>query len=215
MDAINLIAIILSVVSLIVTVVGFFASLRFYRDGVALQTLANDALVKIQERTQLIQTQVGGMFDKTLDAAIGRRNELAANVEALDVQVGETHKRIVDEALHQIGVAGEQERSKLAAIVDEQFKLIRDRIENTRETAEDIVSEPAVQTYPRSETQAEIMSILAANPAGVSFQEIVDRVKRPAEHTRVALGKLQMRGVIKLKATRTGACIRYQKVLSE
>jgi hypothetical protein len=40
-------AIILSVVSLIITIVGFFASLRFYRDGITLQKSANDALTKL------------------------------------------------------------------------------------------------------------------------------------------------------------------------
>src|SRR5882672_12676261 len=65
-------AITLSVVSLIITVVGFFASLKFYRDGVELQRAANEALTKLEEKIGFIQTQVGGMFDKTLEAAIGK-----------------------------------------------------------------------------------------------------------------------------------------------
>ena len=76
---IDALAMVLAIVSLVITIVGFFASLKFYRDGVALQKSANDALTKLEEKTQFIQTQVGGMFDKTLDAAIGKREVLSAN----------------------------------------------------------------------------------------------------------------------------------------
>lgn len=58
--------------ALIVTIIGFFASLKFYRDGVQMQARADRVLAKIEERASAIQSQVGGMFDKTLDAALGR-----------------------------------------------------------------------------------------------------------------------------------------------
>ena len=66
MGIIDVLAIILSVVLLVISIVAFFASLKFYRDGVRLQQKANDALTKIEEKTAFIQGQVGGMFDKTL-----------------------------------------------------------------------------------------------------------------------------------------------------
>jgi hypothetical protein len=72
MGLVETITIVLSLVALIVTVLGFFASLRFYRDGMQMQSRAERALAKIEERASAIQTQVGGMFDKTLDAVIGR-----------------------------------------------------------------------------------------------------------------------------------------------
>lgn len=72
MESLETTAIILSLVALIVTVIGFFASLKFYRDGLEMQSRAEKALSKIEERASTIQTQVGGMFDKTLDAALGR-----------------------------------------------------------------------------------------------------------------------------------------------
>lgn len=71
-DVLEIIAIILSVVALIVTVIGFFASLGFYQEGMRMQGAAEKALAKIEERASAIQTQVGGMFEKTLDAALGR-----------------------------------------------------------------------------------------------------------------------------------------------
>ena len=106
--AIDMLAIILSVVSLIITIVGFFASLRFYRDGMSLQEKANDALTKLEEKTQFIQAQVGGMFDKTLDAAIGKKEVLSENFEDLTEQLEKTKSKIIEEAINQVGAAGEQ-----------------------------------------------------------------------------------------------------------
>ena len=89
---INIIAIILSLVALIVTVIAFFASLFFYHKGMNLQTLANDALIKITEKADSIHSQVGGMFDKTLNALIG----LKGNFKDLDEQVQSAADAIVD-----------------------------------------------------------------------------------------------------------------------
>ena len=72
MGALEIIAIVLSLVALAVTVIGFFASMRFYRDGIQMQTEVQSLLTKIESRASAIQTQIGGMFDRTLDAALGR-----------------------------------------------------------------------------------------------------------------------------------------------
>jgi uncharacterized protein YicC (UPF0701 family) len=138
MTVIESLSIILAVVSLIITIVGFFASLKFYRDGVELQKLANDALVKLEEKTQAIQSQVGGMFERTLDAAIGQRNVLSENFEDLNKQLEKAQTKIIDEAIKQVGTAGEKERKRLSEIVDSQFNHIQAKIEATRESAEDI-----------------------------------------------------------------------------
>jgi uncharacterized protein YicC (UPF0701 family) len=135
---IDTIAILLSIVSLIVTTIGFFASLKFYRDGVQLQSKANDALTKLEEKTQFIQSQVGGMFDKTLDAAIGRREVIYENFEELSQQLERTKSNIIDEALKQIGAVGEQERKRLTQLVNGQIELVREKVETTRESAERI-----------------------------------------------------------------------------
>ncbi|MBE4186992.1 hypothetical protein HJ089_22815 [Vibrio parahaemolyticus] len=63
----DVLAIILSVVALIVTVIGFFASLRFYQDGVVLQKSANDALTKLEEKNKKIfKTKSQGCSTKHL-----------------------------------------------------------------------------------------------------------------------------------------------------
>ena len=140
MNAIDVLAIILSVVSLIITIVGFFASLRFYRDGMQLQTSANDALIKIAEKTQSIQTQVGGMFERTLDAAIGKRSELSQNFEEINQQLEEAKSKLIQEAAQQIGAIGENESNRLTQIVNGQMQLIREKVELTKESLENLSS---------------------------------------------------------------------------
>lgn len=108
--AIDLIAIVLAIVATIVTVVGFFASLHFYRDGVDLQTKVQRILTIIEERVGLLQTQVGGMFDKTLDAAIGRANPQSA----AEAQGRLLKEAVGDERRMAEGKAEEPEQDNLA-----------------------------------------------------------------------------------------------------
>lgn len=133
---IDILAIILSFVSLIITTVGFFASLRFYRDGVNLQQSANSALTKLEEKTQFIQTQVGGMFQQTLDAAIGKRELVSENFADLKIELEETKARIVEESLSEIGAAGEQERKRITEIVDREMEGLRQKVKTAEVSAE-------------------------------------------------------------------------------
>lgn len=78
---IDLATIILSVTAILLSGVGFFASLRFYRDGVELQSRVRELLSRVEEKVTSIQSQVGGMFEKTLDAVIGHSSAQAAAQE--------------------------------------------------------------------------------------------------------------------------------------
>lgn len=185
-------AIILSVVSLIITVVGFFASLRFYRDGVTLQKSANDALTKLDEKTQFIQRQVGGMFDKTLDAAIGKR-VLSNNFEELSAQLEQTKIKLIEESIGQIGAAGEQERKRLGLIVDSQISLLREKLETTREAAEEIVLVPPATL---SSSSVAILSTLS-KAEGRTLQEIAKQTNLQMSLIRYRLDKLRKQGLVK------------------
>lgn len=173
--ALEAFAIILSVVSLIISVVTFFASLKFYRDGVQLQQAANDALTKISEKTEFIQTQVGGMFDKTLDAAIGKREILSVQFEELNEQLEKTKAKLIEESIGQIGAAGEQERKRLSTIVDNQIALIREKVETTRESAQEMVDQEFTAVAPLT---LAILAVTWKNPKGLTSQEIRQRLSR-------------------------------------
>jgi uncharacterized protein YicC (UPF0701 family) len=167
-DLLEGLTIVLSVVSLIITIGGFFASLKFYRDGVELQNAANRALTKLEEKTAFIQTQVGGMFDKTLDAAIGKREILSNQFEEVNEQLEKTKAKLIEESIEQIGAAGEQEQKRLSSIVDKQIALIRQKVETVRESAEEMV-----QPEPHAiSLQAAIQSVLDEHPEGLTFDEI-------------------------------------------
>jgi len=191
---VDALAIILSVVSLIITVVGFFASLKFYREGVELQKSANDALTKLEEKTQFIQTQVGGMFDKTLDAAIGKKAILTENFEELSEQLENTKIKIIEESIKQIGAAGEQERKRVTNLVDAQIDLLRRKIEATRESAEQVAQEITASALPSR--YLAILKELADSKKGLTLDEISERVNIKSTLARTRLNKLYIGGYI-------------------
>ncbi len=128
----NIVAIILSLVALSVTVLGFLASLKFYRDGMDLQAAANNALTMIGEKTGLIQSQVDGMFSKTLDAALGQPGKVSEDLESLYEQLGIAHQTLGQMA-SEIEI-GEKERQRLKEVVEKEIKLIHDRVKDTQES---------------------------------------------------------------------------------
>lgn len=137
-SVVEILSITLSVIALTITIIGFFASLKFYRDGVQLQDNANKALVVLGEKTQHIQSQVGDMFSKTLDAAIGQRNQISENFDHINKQLEKSAKEIVDNAIKQVGVAGDKEKERLSEIVNKHMEPLRKKINATRESAQEI-----------------------------------------------------------------------------
>lgn len=182
LSVVDILAIVLSVVSLLITTIGFFASLKFYRDGVDLQKSANDALVKIEEKAQSIQTQVGGMFDKTLDAAIAKRNELSINFEELSDELEKVKLQIVEEATKQVGAAGENERARLRQIVDSKIGAVQEKVETTRESAESVAYLDARNMSVREK----IIALLSLEQRPMSQQEIFYRVGSGSTHHNLA-----------------------------
>lgn len=133
---IEILAIILSIVALLITIIVFFASLKFYRDGVKLQNSANDVLTTLKEKTEAIQKQVGGLFEKTLDAAIGNRFNLDQKFDEINKQLEESSKTIINTYIKQLGDVGNQESDRIKKVVDEQLNLIKKRVETTRKIYE-------------------------------------------------------------------------------
>lgn len=194
MGALEAVAIILSLVSLVISVVAFFASLKFYRDGVQLQQAANDALTQISEKTAFIQTQVGGMFDKTLDAAIGKREILSDQFEELNEQLERTKAKLIEESIGQIGAAGEQEQRRLSKIVDNQIALIREKIETTRESAQEMVE---AQPFPLPPSLKKMLDNVSSAANGVTVNELAELQPQISPNgVRMRLHELRKRGLV-------------------
>ena len=194
---VDILAIILSIVSLIITIIGFFASLKFYRDGVNLQNLANDALIKVEERTQNIQSQFVGVFDKTLDAALGHKELLKQDFQALNDQIESSTRLLVEEAQKQIGDAGIEERKRLKSIVDQQMSLLRERVKDTRETAEEL-AESSIVDIPITRFQVRVLEVLKRAEKPLSRPEIAKELGTSQSTTQNAINKLLFSGLIKM-----------------
>ena len=206
----DIITMIIAIVALSITIIGFFASLKFYRDGVKLQGLANDALVKIEEKTNSIQTQVGGMFDKVLDAAIQRSQELTQNFDEINTQLEASKQNIVNEALSQIGKVGENERNKLLEIVNQQISEIKNYVEAAKENAELIVRKSGtVEAVP---TKDKIISFLNTKEGWVHSKDISTYLNFPRVRTVVLLRNLVDKGILERKETETGAFYKIKNV---
>jgi len=197
-NLINVIAIILSIIALFITIIGFFASLKFYRDGVKLQGIANDAMIMIKEKTEAIQLQVGGMFDKTLDAALNRSNQMSESFEEINTQMEQTSASIVEAALKEIGTASKKEKEKIKQIVDEQMNLVKERLQSTREEAESMAYS-AIDYMPRSNFQAQILSHLLGAKNWVSLSDLSTVVNTNTITTEKAVDRLVDRGIIEIK----------------
>ncbi len=171
-DILAILSIILGLVALTVTIVGFFASLKFYRDGVNLQEKATNALTKIEEKTNSIQTQIGGMFDKTLDAAISNKGQkINQDFEDINSQLEKSKEVLIKDAISQIKNIGEGEKSKLEAFISNQFKIITDQVNISQENTEDIISQED-DDIPISQFQARIIGIIRQEKVGLTTNKI-------------------------------------------
>ena len=129
---IDLVTIALSVVALIVTIIGFFASLKFYREGMKAQDLANKAMVSLSEKTAFIQSEINEIKNKTLDAAI----HVSQDYEEIQSKVEELRASIVQEALDSIGETTLEETNKLKETVNQELAELKELVTTSRTSAE-------------------------------------------------------------------------------
>lgn len=192
-DILAILSIILGLVALIVTIVGFFASLKFYRDGANLQEKATSALTKIEEKTNSIHTQIGGMFDKTLDAAISNKGQrINQDFEDISSQLEKSKEILIKDAISKIKNIGEEEKEKLESFISEQFKIINDQVNISQENTEDIISQED-EHVPISQFQARIISVIRESRSGLTLTEVSNEVG----FNEVAVGKALNRLVSK------------------
>jgi biotin operon repressor len=132
-----------------------------------------------------------------LNTLIGRK-EMSLSFKHLAKQLDVAKQQIVAEAAKKIGAAGEAEREKLTFIVDQQIDLIKEKVESTRESAEDVTLEAALGQLPRSELQARVISFLTQQNQPIPIREIANAVKMSQAATERAVQKLATRGVVVL-----------------
>jgi uncharacterized tellurite resistance protein B-like protein len=146
-----------------------------------------------------------------LNTLIGQK-ELSGNFQSLTKQLEVAKQQIVTEAVKQVGAAGESERRKLASIVGQQIDLVKEKVESTRESAEELTLEAVLGLFPRSELQAKILSVLIGKKELISVQDIVAATKRDPLSVERALEKLAGRGAVTLSKNEGGnICVQLSK----
>lgn len=199
-DVLGLVSLLLSIVALIVTVIGFFASLRFYSEGVKLQDSATRALTKIEERTSTLGQQMSGMFDKTLDAAINvnRGGQITQDFEDTTEQIEKANKALLDRITTDLKNIGDGEKEKLKKFVEEQFKTITDQVTVAQENATEMVTTPDNEFIAISQFQSRILEILRNSSTPLAIQQIGEKVHFSNSVVEKALVRLFAKRLVKM-----------------
>ncbi len=127
------IAILLSILAFSITIIGFFASLRFYQNGMKLQDSANETLSKINLKIDSLQSQVTGMFDKTLDAALSRKEEISEDFESIQQKLKDSTDEILKKVTKDIEVLGKDKADEISKSVRSEFEDISKQLKAARE----------------------------------------------------------------------------------
>ncbi|PKR81355.1 hypothetical protein CW751_04680 [Brumimicrobium salinarum] len=173
-----IVSLILGLIALIITIVGFFASLKFYRDGVSLQDSANKALAKIEEKTSSIQTQIGGMFDKTLDAAIKNNKGVLVSQDFDDIsdQLENVKDNLIKNISNEISSIGTEEKNQMKQLFEEQFRIITDQVNISQENTEDLFQQSENESLPVTQFQLKILNGLRNSEEKLTVSEISDKL---------------------------------------
>lgn len=159
-QAIDVIAIVLAVVALFVTVVGFFASLRFYREGMEASRLANEVMAKVGEKTETISDQVGGLFRKTLKAALGKRSHLDESLASLNQQISDTNARLVRLAEQSMRSEDDDRKREFIDLINKELEAVSERVKSTQKSVEGMTYSSRVLDYCNSDGQLRIIRYL-------------------------------------------------------
>lgn len=171
-----IVSLILGIVALVITILGFFASLKFYVNGMKLQEKSNKAMNILEEKTSTIQNQLGGMFDKTLEAALGngKGNLVSRDFDDINDQLEKTKNNLIKQVASDITSIGDAERKKLEEILTEQFKLIEDQVNVSQENAEDLLNQPDSESSPITQSQLKILNALRTSNKALLGQELAE-----------------------------------------
>jgi hypothetical protein len=137
------VAILLSIIAFSVTIIGFFASLKFYRDGIELQRSANDVLSKISNKTDSIQDQVSGMFDKTLNAALSKQEQVSVEFESIQEKIQKSAEEIGKKVKHDIEGLGHEKVEEISKAIKSEMTEISKQLQTARQSLES--QEPQVE----------------------------------------------------------------------
>jgi hypothetical protein len=165
-DILAIVSLNLALVALIVTIVAFFASLKFYRDGVALQDNATKALTKIEEMTTSTIQHIHSMFDKTLDGLIKSKNiPNHEEIEKVYEQIEKGYNDMSQKIKNEFQSASESEKVKLDKIIsaqaDEVQKQFNDALEKISLPSQKAINAPPAVEYITESASSTLLAVTA------------------------------------------------------
>ncbi len=210
------------------TIIAIFAALAEIAGTVALKFVAADLQVTFIWFVMLFPTLLVLLFFLTLNfnpkvlyAPSDFRNEenflnvisgvgrLSINLDEVQQQLEQAKTQIIDDAVKQIGIASENERARLVHIVNSRINPVQERVESTRESAEDVAQESFITDIPKGTRLWKLFEILSEGRS-ISGQELVDRVGFPSsEALYVHIARLRRKG-LNIATVREDGALRYR-----
>lgn len=203
----DLLAIVLSLVALLVTIIGFFASIVFYRDGRDLQQMATEALTRISEKSEIIQGQVGGILHKTLDAAL-QQNPIESRLKNIENSLTESRERLLNKAREELSSSDPSSESKLEEVFNSEFNALEKGVRDARTLTERLDelsgSHSVVSTATTAHhLEARILDLVISSPEPLPAPEILARLASSPENPiyseddlKRSLRSLQYKGLL-------------------
>lgn len=142
LNTIDVVAIVVGLVSLIVSIVVFFASVIFFLRGQKLQDAATRALVLIEEKSANIETRVSGMFDKTLDAALSKNEDVTEEFESLQQKLEASAEELSKRVAGEITGIGKEKKEEVLGAVKKEFQEISAQLKDARDSLSESTSPP-------------------------------------------------------------------------
>jgi len=129
---------------------------------------------------------------------VAGRNRLSMEFADVMAQLEESKAKIVDDALNELGERGESERQRLVDAVERQIQAIRNILDSTRESTEELVDDFLPRYLTRSDLQARIIAYLVRERQHGAHMigDIANAVGMSRAATEKALERLQKNGLI-------------------
>jgi len=121
--------------------------------------------------------------------AIGGVNRLSLNLDEIEKQLESAKSQIIDDAIRQIGVAGENERSRLTEIVNSRIGHVQEKVETTRETVEDVAFNASPNSYATYGVREKVLDLLTNANRPLSTQEIVRGLSADGRFPSISISK--------------------------
>lgn len=139
-------------------------------------------------------------------------SRVSDNLEDVNRQLDLAKNKLISDAVEQIGIASENERSRLAQLINNSFSSIQDRVETTRESAQGVVNSVPKLLSP---LQFKVLKSLQESATGVTTGDVAKACNLSDSKARQILQLLRTVGYVDKVANTYRITRRGEDALSE